>query len=286
MTTTVTVTNTAVQPGGVSVIVENCCNTFQFMSDTHVGHIGQYKLDYISGDTPITPDAVINVGDITAQSLNSEDEDAMDFLDGLGVDWYAICGGHDVMGRTPAQWAVAFGMPAQDYVVDLDHCRLIMMGVNDTSHHVMGTTELEFLEDSLSEAGDTPCIVVTHEPFYNTVTNVDLVHYYSSDQLNWYVGPYHDINTILGNYDNAKAMISGHVHCPYFSNGFFCTKTIGSHDMAFIHASSPYYTDKVLLQQATEPVVTVYVTISEYGVMQRVRDHYNEIWIDTNVLAF
>lgn len=253
--------------------------TVQLISDTHVGAISQYKLDAVLADKVIDPLCVVHTGDITQDGTVGQDADAIDFLDDLHDTWYVVNGGHDVLINTPAQFAVVYGMAGQNWVVETDVCYFIGLGMDDSSTTTLSSTQLTYLETQLAANTDKPCLMMCHIPPFYSVRNTDLVHYYSSDQANWFLSPDVLLRTVLSEYSNASAWLAGHLHVPYTSIDFVKDEIIGDHHMALVAASTPYYFDKVLGEQVDDPIITQYLTILPNEIQVRTRDHRLKQWL-------
>lgn len=260
-------------------------NILQVFSDPHVGSITQSRLDALTNDRPLTPAAVICCGDITEAANGAQDTAALAFLNGLGT-WYAVNGGHDVLGRTPDEWAAAYGMEGRDYYVEIGSpafVRLIVLGVVDASSVTLDATALANLETWVTGTS-LPVIIATHPPMYNTVINTDLTNYYSSDQPNWFLNNQAAIWQIAADNDNVKMFLSGHIHASYTSTRFLHSEQIGTHLVHFIPGSSIYYTNKVTGEDLTEAVVSQYLTFTDTTVTVQLRDHLNGVYLDEQVL--
>jgi hypothetical protein len=173
-------------------------------------------------------------------------------------------------------------MSARDYVVDLTFCKLICLGCNDVaSPGTLDATALTFLDTSLTNAGATPCIIVTHFPMHNTVLSSDAAHYLSSATADWYIYPENTLVTTLDAHDNAVAWVSGHVHAPYFAPQFVFTHQHGTHNVHYIAASSIDYYN---IDGASPVVPSVYVCVQPSYIAVKVRDHAKRTYVGGYVL--
>jgi hypothetical protein len=236
-----------------------------------------------AADGRITPACIVVPGDLTDYAEGAEDTAVLAFLNGLGPTWYAACGNHDVYGdgRTPAQWATAYGMDGRDFYKDIGDpafARLIFLGVNNASSpHTLDATALSNL-DTWVAATSLPTVIVTHFPPYNSSTHTDITNYYSSVQSNWYLKDQAAIWTILKAYDHAVAWVYGHIHTDMSATGLVHTKQIGTHLFHEIAASSIYYTNKVV-GESVSAIVTAYITITATGLTVLYRDHTRKKFI-------
>jgi predicted phosphodiesterase len=255
--------------------------TIQVIGDLHIDAIASDRLFAILDDVPETPDQIVQVGDLTDLATQSQDAAAIGFLGGLPY-YLLVCGGHDVWAdaRTPEQWAATYGMPGQNYVAEANGVRLIVLGVNNVAlPQYLSAEQLVFLETSLQEAPDAPCLIFCHQPLYHSVLSPDPARFYDSTIRQYYTHEDAAIRGVLARHNNAKAWISGHTHSPYFAEGFLKLEQVGTHHMLMVNASSPHYTDRLLAQDPSEPVATVYLTIGEGEILARVRDHLSQQWI-------
>lgn len=258
--------------------------TVHFIGDTHVGAVSAGRLASLSTDINnlSAPVAHVQVGDTTDTATAGQDTDALAFLNGLPATWYSICGGHDVWGdaRTPAQWATAYGMAGQSYVVDLTFCQLICIGVDNATSYTLSVATLAWLDAALTAAGATPCIIVNHHPLYNTVQTPDAAKYYASLANTWYQKDNAAVRQIVANHDNAVAWVAGHTHSPHFANQFIYSELVGTHYVAIISCSSPYYTNFLAGEDLTEAVISLHVSLPSASLMEvRVRDSLSARWI-------
>lgn len=253
--------------------------TFQVFGDLHVGAISQTRLDAMTNDKPIAPLALVGAGDITQDGTALQDTPAIAWLDGMHSDWYVINGGHDVKTRTPAQFAAAYGMAGQNWVVDLGVCTLIGFGPDDASTVTASQVQIDFLDAQLTAAGASPCVIIAHWPLFYSHINTNTTDFYSSDVSPWYTLPDGPLRTILAKHANAKAWVSGHLHLPPSTTDFVKNEIIGDHRMALIAASSPYYTNKTIGEAATEGIYSQYISVYADKIEVRTRNHLTRQWV-------
>lgn len=250
----------------IQIPVGDINSTIQIMGDIHDDTITQSRKVAVENDKPIIPVCIAVLGDLTDYAEGIEDTSVLNFLNSLGSTWYAACGNHDVSGnaRTPAQWATAYGMDGRDFYKDIGSpafARLIFLGVNsDSSPHTLDATALSNLNTWLGSTS-LSCVIFTHFPPYNTVTNPDYTNYFTSLQNHWYLKDQAAIWSILKIHNNAIAWVSGHIHADMSSSGLVKSEQIGSHLVHFIAASSIYYTKRVLGETASD-IITAYLSIS------------------------
>lgn len=255
--------------------------TIHFIGDMHFGGISATRTDKIAAmyhAARCLPDvrATVQLGDLVHNGLSSEDTAALAWMDDIDPDWLLVIGGHDFWNyvRTPAEAAAALGTELH-YTVDYDTFRLIVLDP-DTLGGNLPTATLDFLDDSLS---GTPldCWIACHYPLYDTVTSSDPTNYYRSVDGGFYALPDSDIRTILAAHTNAKAWIAGHTHTPISEPTLVSAVTVGSHKLASINCSSPYYVGKTA--EAADPMNTLYVTRRPDGTIDvRFRNWGAGIW--------
>ena len=108
--------------------------TVHCLGDLHAGAITRVRLDAVSRDIePLGPPALhLQVGDATEGGKEHEDKLARGFLDALPAQWVTALGNHDILhnDRTVADWGRAYEQDSQNFAVELDFVRVIVIGPN------------------------------------------------------------------------------------------------------------------------------------------------------------
>lgn len=257
--------------------------TLHLIGDIHVGLINQTRRDTVLGDvvTLFTPYRHMQIGDQTDNGTAAQDTIARAWLDRLPAAWYATLGNHDIDNnvRTPAQWAVAYGMPGQNYTVDLGFVQLIVVAPDSLTTVGVKETELSaatvtYLDTQLA-AASKDCWICCHAPLKNTA--LSSASAYGSDESFFYSYVDADIRAVLAARSRAKAWISGHTHSPITASGFVKLETVGGRTIACINCSSIYYTDRN--DHSVGSMATLYLTSVAGGIEIRARDHGLAQWV-------
>ena len=108
--------------------------TLHCIGDLHAGAITPARVDAVSRDLARlrAPALHLQIGDATERGSPREDELALAFLERLPGPWAVALGNHDILrnARGVDDWARAYGQPSQNYTVDLDFARVIVVGPN------------------------------------------------------------------------------------------------------------------------------------------------------------
>ena len=173
----------------------------------------------------------LQIGDATERGTAAQDELALRFLERLPGPWATALGNHDILrnARTPARWARVYGQPSQNFTVDLDFVRVVVIGPNRSepgrrAGHLSSAT-LAFLERELSDAG-TDCWIACHWPLFRTVMGDPRLHF-TSAMAAFHAKPDERIRDLLRGHPNAKLWLSGHTHSPLSAPGLIKRARLG-----------------------------------------------------------
>ena len=200
-------------------------HTVHCIGDLHAGAITRARMEALSRDIErLGPPALhLQVGDATEGGKEHEDGLAREFLDDLPGQWVSALGNHDILhnDRTVADWASAYDQSSQNFTVELDFVRVIVIGPDRNepgrrAGRLSGAT-LSFLEREL-ESTETDCWVVCHWPLLRTVMGDPRLHFTSAMEA-FHAKPDAGIRKLLARHRNAKVWISGHTHSPLSAPG-------------------------------------------------------------------
>jgi 3',5'-cyclic AMP phosphodiesterase CpdA len=200
--------------------------TVHCIGDLHAGAITRVRMDAVRRDVERlrAPALHVQIGDVTEGGTQAQDELALAFLNALPAPWVAALGNHDILGnhRTAAAWARAYGQEGQNFSVDLDFARVILVGPDRTEPGRragrLSERTLAFLDRELEEApGD--CWVACHYPLFRTVMG-DPRRHYTSAMAAFHAKPDRRIRELLARHRSAKLWLSGHTHSPLSAPGF------------------------------------------------------------------
>lgn len=272
--------------------------TVHVIGDVHAGPVDSnepWRLDTVARDalrdrTP-TPVAVVQVGDGCNNNPAIDTPILDNFLDRLGVPWWAVMGNHDIDHevQTPAQWAARLGYPAPNYTVDLDGLRLVMFSPSAAwaAYDVASPTALAWLDAAIGGTSN-PVFVACHFPLYNTVMGVAGVDALSTE-VPFYLrtvatpGNSNDILDVLAAHPNLKAWLSGHTHSRIDLPGLVKAVDHNGHRFAAINASTIWYAYATPYPlDARDTMNTLYVTLLEDRIEVRARDHGAGQWASPN----
>ena len=133
-------------------------------------------------------------------------------------------GNHDILRnkRTVAAWARVYGQESQNFSVDLDFARVILIGPNRTDPGKragrLSERTLAFLERELDEGPDD-CWIACHYPLFRTVMG-DPRRHFTSAMAAFHAKPDDRIRELLARHRNARVWLSGHTHSPLSAPGF------------------------------------------------------------------
>lgn len=278
--------------------------TIHCLSDMHAGLTLQSKIDntvqdILTGLLVPVPVARVITGDVTNVGGAGEIVTAQTAIAAVSsVPVYPVMGNHDLFsGGTQATFGTAYATPSgtANYIVDLPTLRLIMIapdalptdgvdGADGARIRLPDATVSTWLDAQL--AGTTKdCLIFCHAPLKDTVLGAG-VNYDSSVEP-WFVTTVstkttsNAILTVLAAHSNAKAWISGHVHCPINTPQFVVGQTVGSHTMAMISVSALAYTGinvNTVTQAMSSACTGSYVTYYPDRIEVRFRNHGGRVW--------
>lgn len=271
--------------------------TLHVIGDLHITGQTETRKKILTDDVTAaaTTPPRLQVGDMTVNSNEGEDEQAIWFLDGLGGDWWAIVGNHDIVGRSAADAAAAWFMPGKDFVVDLGFAVLICIGpdASNAGGMIYRTATANWLDTQLTTYADRVCLIGCHMPFYGTVgvAASDVPEKKSSFDLGYYLrgeGAIHEAPNPDGNkgeelwavveaHDNAKAWLSGHTHSNLQAVDLVKPVTVGGRGFAHINAGAPQGPRNSWL----DPIATAYVSVLDDRLEVRFRNHGAHQWVGT-----
>ena len=200
--------------------------TVHCLGDLHVGAIAPWRLDAVRRDVEqlAAPALHLQIGDATEGGTEEQDEEALRLLDALPAPWVTALGNHDILHneRTVAAWARVYGQESQNFSVDLDFARVILIGPNRTDPGKragrLPAPTLAFLERELDEGPDD-CWIACHYPLFRTVMG-DPRRHFTSAMAAFHAKPDGRIRELLARHRNAKVWLSGHTHSPLSAPGF------------------------------------------------------------------
>jgi hypothetical protein len=229
-----------------------------------------------------TPALHLQVGDLTEHGRPAEDDEALALLARLPGRWVTALGNHDVLGnrRTAAAWARAYGQESQNFCVDLDFVRIVVVGPNRTEPGRragrLSQDTLAFLDERLDEAAGTDCWIACHWPLFRTVMG-DPRRHFTSAMAAFYAKPADRIRELLLRHRNARAWISGHTHSPMSAPGLIKRKSLGpKRSIATINGSALVGVGKKRDPRA--PLCSLYLTRRRDRIEMRCRDHRSGRW--------
>jgi 3',5'-cyclic AMP phosphodiesterase CpdA len=257
--------------------------TVHCLGDLHAGAITRVRLEAVSRDIEgLGPPALhLQVGDATEGGKEHEDKLARAFLDGLPAPWATALGNHDILHnqRTIAAWSRAYGQRSQNFTVDLDFVRLIVIGPDRNepgkrAGRLSGET-LSFLARELAGTeGD--CWVVCHWPLLKTVMGDPRLHFTSAMEA-FHAKPDGRIRELLAHHRNAKVWLSGHTHSPLSAPGLIKrTRLAPKHSILAVNASALVGLGK--RRDPRAPLCSLYLTHRPGCIEVRSRDHRAGAW--------
>jgi len=283
----------------------DAARTIHFIGDPHVrvtnaARKNQFIVDCQGG---LCPDPVYRVilGDLSNENgsnVNDPDDDAtaVAWADSISatVPWATLIGNHDIYNnnRTAAAAATSFGMPSLNQNIDVGFARLLLVNPTTLAAYPslpaaikLSQATLDWLEGELA-AATKPCLVCCHAPLKDTVIDSaeDGSTVFDSSLEEFHVTREGDttdtyIRDPLGEYDQAKAWVSGHCHVDARRTGstLFTTTTCGSRQVASIHAPVVYYVTPTV--DVGDPLWSVWVTVRADGKIEcRLRNHALGSW--------
>ncbi len=258
-------------------------HTVHCIGDLHAGAITRVRMEALSGDIErLGPPALhVQVGDATEGGREHEDGLARAFLDDLPGQWVSALGNHDILhnDRTVADWASAYDQSSQNFTVELDFVRVIVIGPDRNepgrrAGRLSGAT-LSFLEREL-ESTDADCWVVCHWPLLRTVMGDPRLHFTSAMEA-FHAKPDAGIRKLLARHRNAKVWISGHTHSPLSAPGLIKrTRLAPKRSIVAVNASALVGIGK--RRDPRAPLCSVYLTHRPGFLEVRSRDHRAGAW--------
>jgi 3',5'-cyclic AMP phosphodiesterase CpdA len=257
--------------------------TVHCLGDLHAGAITDVQTNAASRDLErLGPPALhLQVGDATEGGGAAEDRLALDFLERLPGPWVAALGNHDILRgvRSAATWARAYGQRSQNFTVDLDFVRLVVIGPSRSepggrAGHLSAAT-LAFLERELSQAG-RDCWIACHWPLFRTVMGDPRLHF-TSAMAAFHAKPVERIRELLRRHPNAKLWISGHTHSPLSAPGLIKRVLLApKRSIVAVNASALVGVGKKRNPRA--PLCSLFLTHRPDRVEVRSRDHRAGEW--------
>jgi 3',5'-cyclic AMP phosphodiesterase CpdA len=257
--------------------------TVHCLGDLHAGAITDVRINAVSRDLErLRPPALhLQIGDATEGGVAAEDRVALDFLERLPGPWVAALGNHDILRnvRSAATWARVYGQRSQNFTVDLDFVRLVVIGPSRSepggrAGHLSAAT-LAFLERELSQAG-RDCWIACHWPLFRTVMGDPRLHF-TSAMAAFHAKPVERIRELLRRHPNAKLWISGHTHSPLSAPGLIKRVLLApKHSIVAVNASALVGVGKKRNPRA--PLCSLFLTHRPDRVEVRSRDHRAGEW--------
>jgi 3',5'-cyclic AMP phosphodiesterase CpdA len=252
------------------------------LGDLHAGAITDVRMAAVSRDVRrlSAPALHLQIGDATERGTAAQDELALRFLERLPGPWATALGNHDILrnARTPARWARVYGQPSQNFTVDLDFVRVVVIGPNRSepgrrAGHL--TSTLAFLERELSGAG-TDCWIACHWPLFRTVMGDPRLHF-TSAMAAFHAKPDERIRDLLRSHPNAKLWLSGHTHSPLSAPGLIKRARLGpKRSIVAVNASALVGIGK--RRDPRAPLCSLYLTHRPGRIEIRARDHRAGEW--------
>jgi 3',5'-cyclic AMP phosphodiesterase CpdA len=257
--------------------------TVHCIGDLHAGAITDVRIDAVSRDLARlgAPALHLQIGDATEAGTAVQDELALRFLERLPGPWVTALGNHDILhnDRRAADWARAYGQPSQNFTVDLDFLRLVVIGPNRSepggAAGRLSPATLSFLERELSDA-DRDCWIACHWPLFRTVMGDPRLHY-TSAMTAFHAKPDDQIRDLLRRHPRAKLWLSGHTHSPLSAPGLIKRAQLGPKRwIVAINASALVGVGK--RRDPRAPLCSLFLTHRPGGVELRARDHRAGTW--------
>lgn len=274
--------------------------TIHLVGDTHFGsaEFSTRKQEIVRDDlmrsTVPRVKHRLQLGDLTNTATELQDTNALAWFNSLDSDELRkiqnlyVVGNHDIWGvRTGDQAAQAWGLTSKDYVFDLGHANLIVLGP-DAIHPgnltgcLYDAKALTFLDTALTQAGNKQCIIAAHAPLKGTVgaggPSTDYKstdqYFYAATDTNYLTDA--GIRNVLNAHKNAIAWISGHTHSPLYSVDLVKSENVGSRKVVAINTSCLAYTG--ISKDWNDRLATMYLTIKDDRIDVRFRDHAAHQW--------
>jgi 3',5'-cyclic AMP phosphodiesterase CpdA len=257
--------------------------TVHCLGDLHAGAITRTRLEAVGRDIEQlgSPALHLQVGDATERGRKHEDRVAREFLDDLPAQWATALGNHDILhnDRTVADWGRAYDQPSQNFTVELDFVRVIVVGpdLNEPGRRAgrLSAATLSFLERELAGT-EKDCWVVCHWPLLRTVMGDPRLHFTSAMEA-FHAKPDASIRKLLARHRNAKVWLSGHTHSPLSAPGLIKrTRLAPKRSIVAVNASALVGIGK--RRDPRAPLCSLYLTHRPGLVEVRSRDHRAGAW--------
>lgn len=257
--------------------------TVHCLGDLHAGAITRTRLDAVSRDIELLgpPALHVQVGDATEGGKEHEDKLARRFLDELPAPWVTALGNHDILhnDRTVADWGLAYEQSSQNFAVELDFVRVIVIGPNRNEPGRragrLSRATLSFLERELA-ATEKDCWVACHWPLLRTVMGDPRLHFTSAMEA-FHAKPDADIRELLASHPNAKVWLSGHTHSPLSAPGLIKRARLApKRSIVAVNASALVGIGK--RRDPRAPLCSLYLTHRPERLEVRCRDHRAGAW--------
>jgi 3',5'-cyclic AMP phosphodiesterase CpdA len=257
--------------------------TVHCVGDLHAGAITDFRLKAVAGDVQAlsAPALHLQIGDTTEEGRPAEDRLAVRFLDGLPGPWTAVLGNHDIMrnARSVQDWARAYGHPSQNFTIELEFARLIVVGPNRNEPGKragrLSAATLSFLDRELGRR-DKDCWVACHWPLFRTVMG-DPKRHFTSAMSAFHATPDERIRVVLARHPNAKLWLSGHTHSPLSAPGLIRrAKLAAKRSIVAINGSALVGVGK--RRDPRDPLCSLFLTHQPGRIEVRCRDHRAGVW--------
>lgn len=157
------------------------------------------------------PDCVLVTGDLTEGGLDEEYAIVTELLDRLPCPVYVIPGNHDLREPMRRAFAPRGYLPVDgplNFAVSCGELRIIGLDTLEEGSGigVLTTCSLEFLTESLADAGDHPTLVMLHHPPFSTgIGHMDTVGLAQGANA---------LERIIRANPQVQRVLCGHVHRP------------------------------------------------------------------------
>jgi 3',5'-cyclic AMP phosphodiesterase CpdA len=257
--------------------------TVHCIGDLHAGAIADVRLDAVRGDIERlgTPALHLQIGDVTEAGTAAEDRIALRFLDDLPGHRVTALGNHDILhgARSVAAWARAYDQESQNFSVDLDFARVILVGPDRSEPGEragrLSQPTLDFLDRQLAN-GPEQCWIACHWPLFRTVMGDPRIHF-TSAMAAFHAKPDERIRELLAEHRNATVWLSGHTHSPLSAPGLIKRKRLARRRAIWaINTSALVGTGK--RRNPRPPPASLYLTRRRNRIEVRCRDHRAGDW--------
>ena len=254
------------------------------MGDLHAGAIASERLRAVLDDVSALPAPALHlqIGDATEHGTPAQDEIAREWLRRLPGRHRPVLGNHDIMrgGRSVAAWARAYGLHAQNYVVDLPFVRLIVVGPDADGEGrrsgLLGPATLSWLARQLARSS-RGCWIACHWPLRDTVLG-DPRRCFTSRMRSFHAKPDAELRAMLAGQPNARAWLSGHTHSPLSAPGLVTRARLGrGRSIICVNFSALVGVGK--RRDPSDALRSAYLTHRPGGMEVRFRDHRDSRWL-------